>query len=51
MADVVMIMVTVGFFALCAQYVSLCDRIIGSDADSPALQAEESSDDLAEVTL
>ena len=49
MADVVMIMVTVGFFALCSKYVSLCDRIIGSDADSPALQSDESSDELAEV--
>ena len=51
MADVVMILVTVGFFALCSKYVSLCDRIIGSDADAPALQSEESADELAEVLL
>ena len=31
MADLVMIVVTMVFFAGCVGYVSLCDRIIGPD--------------------
>ena len=35
MADVVFLLLAVGFFALCAGYVKLCDRIVGSDPDVP----------------
>ena len=31
MADLLFIVVTVAFFALCVAYVRLCDRIIGVD--------------------
>lgn len=33
MNDLVLIAVVTGFFALCALYVNLCDRIIGPDSD------------------
>ena len=33
MADVVVLLLTLGFFALCAGYVKLCDRIVGADPD------------------
>jgi hypothetical protein len=32
MRDVIVIAVTLGFFALCVAYVRWCDRIIGSDS-------------------
>ena len=35
MADVVFLLLAVGFFALCAGYVKLCDRIVGPDPDVP----------------
>lgn len=31
MKDVVVVVMTLGFFALCIGYVALCDRIIGPD--------------------
>ena len=31
MADLVFILITVAFFALCVGYVRVCDRIIGPD--------------------
>ena len=31
MKDVVVILMTFGFFALCVGYVALCDRIVGPD--------------------
>ena len=31
MSDVLVIVMTVGFFALCVAYVALCDRIVGAD--------------------
>ncbi|CAN5500117.1 hypothetical protein BH10ACT3_BH10ACT3_04650 [soil metagenome] len=31
MKDVVVILMTLGFFALCVGYVALCDRIVGPD--------------------
>ena len=31
MRDVVVILMTLGFFALCVVYVGLCDRIVGPD--------------------
>lgn len=33
MADVVFLLLTLGFFARCAGYVKLCDRIVGADPD------------------
>ncbi len=37
MPDLVFLAIATGFFALCALYVNLCDRIIGPDPDdSPA---------------
>jgi hypothetical protein len=33
MADLLFLVVTVAFFAVAAGFVSLCDRIIGPDAD------------------
>lgn len=31
MRDLLVLAVTLGFFALCVAYVALCDRIIGPD--------------------
>ena len=31
MTDVLVVVVTLAFFALCAGYVHLCDRVIGPD--------------------
>ena len=31
MKDLVVILMTVGFFAVCVAYVALCDRIVGPD--------------------
>ena len=31
MSDVIFIAVLIAFFALCALYVNLCDRMIGTD--------------------
>ncbi len=31
MKDVLVILLTLGFFALCVAYVALCDRIVGPD--------------------
>ena len=31
MTDLLVILVTLAFFALCAGYVHLCDRVIGPD--------------------
>lgn len=34
MTDLLVVLVTLAFFALCAGYVSLCDRVIGPDEAS-----------------
>lgn len=39
MRDVVVILMTVGFFALCVLYVGLCDRIVGPDEQDGDLGA------------
>ena len=31
MTDLLVVLVTLAFFAVCAAYVSLCDRVIGPD--------------------
>lgn len=33
MNDVIVILMTLGFFAVCVGYVALCDRIIGHDPE------------------
>lgn len=35
MKDLIVVVMTVAFFAVCVAYVALCDRIIGPD-DEPA---------------
>jgi hypothetical protein len=43
-ADLLFVVITIAFFALCVGYVRLCDRIIGPDpapsASTPAVGAE-----------
>jgi hypothetical protein len=60
MSDVIFIAVMIAFFVLCALYVSLCDRMIGSDEvamatggapdsspdDEPALSAASTATNL-----
>jgi hypothetical protein len=36
MKDVVVILMTLGFFAVCVAYVALCDRIVGPDDPAAA---------------
>ena len=46
MTDVLVALVTIAFFGLCVAYVSLCDRIIGSDeavASDPVVPARSHS--------
>lgn len=31
MSDVLVLLMTLGFFALCVAYVALCDRVVGTD--------------------
>ncbi len=45
MRDVVVLVVTVAFFALCVSYVRWCDRIIGRDPSPVDETAEASSDE------
>ena len=44
MADLLFVVITVAFFAVCVAYVRLCDRIIGPDpapsASTPAVGEE-----------
>ena len=42
MSDVIFIAVMIAFFVLCALYVNVCDRLIGTDDQSvePALDSE-----------
>jgi hypothetical protein len=48
-ADVLFILITVAFFALCVGYVRVCDRIIGPD--SPEASTAEARSDEAEVAV
>ena len=45
MADLVFVLIIVGFFGLAALFVTVCDRIIGTDeeafADAPPIPEEE----------
>ncbi|MEP6658629.1 MAG: hypothetical protein ABJD24_01795 [Acidimicrobiales bacterium] len=46
MRDVIILVGTIAFFALCVGYVGLCDRIIGPDP----VDADESDDVERETT-
>lgn len=41
MADLVYVLVIVGFFGLCVAYVRACDRMIGASDDTPPEPAVE----------
>ena len=41
MTDVLVVVVTLAFFALCTGYVHLCDRVIGPDEPPVAGSATE----------
>ena len=43
MADLVVVVGVVAFFAICVGFVWACDRIIGPDPDQPAEPAEVAS--------
>jgi hypothetical protein len=51
MADLLMVLLMVGFVALCVAYVGWCDRIIGPDpvrtADDAAARAASDHEDVA----
>ncbi len=50
MRDVLVVAMTVGFFALCVAYVTLCDRIIGPDeVDADPAHADPAHADPAEA--
>ncbi len=36
MADLLFMVITIAFFAVCVAYVRVCDRIIGPDPAQPA---------------
>jgi hypothetical protein len=44
-ADLLFMVITIAFFAVCVAYVRLCDRIIGPDpaqtASTPVVEAEQ----------
>jgi hypothetical protein len=49
-SDVIFIAVLLAFFVLCALYVQLCDRMIGSDELAMAVNDVETSLDADGVT-
>jgi hypothetical protein len=48
MKDVIVVVMTFGFFAVCVAYVALCDRIVGAD-DPVTEPAPESAPGAAAV--
>ena len=44
MRDIVYIAATVGFFGLAALFVAACDRIVGPDPSSGAVEGGEAAD-------
>ena len=46
-ADVLFVLITLAFFALCVGYVRVCDRIIGPDG--PDLSAADSMSEEADI--
>jgi hypothetical protein len=49
MADLVVVVGIVAFFAICALYVVACDRIIGPDPDPGAVAEADTQELVAEV--
>lgn len=49
MADIIFIAVALAFFALCALYVHLCDRIIGPDAFETSAPHDVSDEPVREM--
>lgn len=43
MSDLLVVLMTVGFFAICIAYVALCDRIVGPDESDPDPDPEPES--------
>ena len=41
MKDVIVILMTLGFFGLCVAYVALCDRIVGPEPDPEPVVADD----------
>lgn len=41
MKDLIVLLMTFGFFGLCVAYVALCDRIVGPDPDPEAVAGPE----------
>jgi hypothetical protein len=40
-ADLLFVVITVAFFAICVAYVRVCDRIIGPDPAPPAAERRD----------
>jgi hypothetical protein len=40
MNDLLVVLMTIGFFAVCIAYVALCDRIVGPDEDDLDLEPD-----------
>ncbi len=45
MADIVFVVVTIAFFALCAAFVVGCDKLIGPDDEYLRTDLDDSGDD------
>jgi hypothetical protein len=51
MRDLLVLMMTVGFFGLCVGYVGLCDRIVGSDDAESGAVADEQDEPVSSVDV
>jgi hypothetical protein len=49
-ADLLFVVITFAFFAICVAYVRVCDRIIGPDPATPPAEHREDAD-REEVTV
>jgi hypothetical protein len=45
-ADLLFVLITIAFFALCVGYVKVCDRIIGPDSSAPAPTPEAEQEEV-----
>jgi hypothetical protein len=43
-ADLLFVVITIAFFAICVAYVGVCDRIIGPDPATPPPERREDVD-------
>ena len=50
MADLLFVVITIAFFAICVAYVRMCDRIIGPDPATPPAEHREDTE-RREVTV